>query len=104
MPLDGPIMFSVLELAAGLVFGKLYLRARRKEKPLSRLQWRLVSIRKTLSSKQYWFACFATGLLGTCWIGVMLDLTGNCQKADFWNWHCQAEWSSRSTGNTSSDL
>jgi hypothetical protein len=104
MLLDGPIIFSVLELAAGLVFGKLYLRARRKEKPLPRLQWRLVSIRKTLSSKQYWFACLAAGLLSTCWIGVALDLTGHCQKTDFWNWHCQTEWSSHSTDNASSDL
>jgi len=90
--LDGPTVFSAAEFAVGLLFGALYVRERRKGKPAPPpLRWSLRSFRQVLSSRQYWFACLAVGLLGTCWIGVTLDYTGHCHKTDFWNWSCQTK-------------
>ncbi len=105
VPLDGPTLLSIVELVLGFLFGALYIRERRNGKPAPpKLQWRLEILRKVLSSRQFWFACLAAGLLGTCWIGVTLDATGYCRKTDYWNWDCRYEWSPHSTNNSSSDF
>jgi len=101
IPLDGPTVCSVAEFVAGLLFGALYVRERLRGKPAPpHLQWRWEIILKVLSSRQFWFACLATGLLGTCWIGPMLDASGNCRKTDMWNWECHADWTSPTDKNT----
>lgn len=91
IPPDRPTILCATCIAIGLLFAALYLRDRLHRKPMPpALQLRREVLPTIVSSRQFWFAAIACGLIGTSTAILFADAFGYCKKTAEWSWECQA--------------
>jgi len=91
IPPDRPTILCAAGIVIGLLFAALFLRDRLRGRPAPpALRWRRSVLLAIVSSRQFWFAVIASGLIGTSTAILFADAFGYCKKTAEWSWDCQA--------------